>query len=40
VVSIDEKGGPEGGFDLEPYPAVRRWLEQVGAEPGIVPMWA
>lgn len=26
---------PEGGFDLEPYPAVRRWLEQVAARPGI-----
>jgi glutathione S-transferase len=25
---------PEGGFDLEPYPAVRRWLERVAAEPG------
>jgi glutathione S-transferase len=31
---------PEGGFDLEPYPAVRRWLEQVGAQPGIVPISA
>ena len=29
---------PEGGFDLEPYPAVRRWLEQVGAQPGVFPM--
>jgi len=28
----------EGGFDLEPYPAVRRWLERVRAEPGHVPM--
>lgn len=27
---------PEGGFDLEPYPAVRRWLERVAAQPGIV----
>lgn len=25
---------PEGGFDLEPYPAVRRWLERVAARPG------
>jgi glutathione S-transferase len=31
---------PEGGFDLEPYPAVRRWLEQVGAQPGIIPITA
>ena len=27
---------PEGGFDLEPYPAVRTWLERVGDQPGIV----
>lgn len=27
---------PEGGFDLEPYPAVRTWLERVAARPGIV----
>jgi glutathione S-transferase len=31
---------PEGGFDLEPYPAVRTWLERVGAQPGIVPITA
>lgn len=24
---------PEGGFDLEPYPAVRGWLERVTAQP-------
>ena len=29
---------PEGGFDLEPLPAVRAWLERVEAEPGVVPM--
>jgi glutathione S-transferase len=29
---------PEGGFDLEPYPAVRRWLERVASEPGHVPI--
>jgi len=23
----------EGGFDLEPYPAVRRWLDRVRAQP-------
>ena len=28
----------EGGFDLEPYPAVRAWLERVRAEPGHVPI--
>ncbi len=26
----------EGGFDLESYPAVRRWLARVAAEPGHV----
>jgi glutathione S-transferase len=26
----------EGGFDLEPYPAVRAWLERVSSEPGHV----
>jgi len=31
---------PEGGFDLEPYPAVCRWLERVAAQPGIVPITA
>jgi glutathione S-transferase len=31
---------PEGGFDLEPYPAVRIWLERVAAQPGIVPITA
>ena len=28
----------EGGFDLDPYPAVRAWLERVAAEPGHVPI--
>ena len=27
---------PEGGFELEPYTAVQRWLERVAAEPGHV----
>jgi glutathione S-transferase len=27
---------PEGGFELEPYPAVLGWLERVAAEPGHV----
>ena len=26
----------EGGFELEPYPAVRAWVERVAAEPGHV----
>jgi glutathione S-transferase len=25
---------PEGGFDLAPYPGIRRWLDRVAAEPG------
>jgi glutathione S-transferase len=28
----------EGGFELEPYPAVRSWLARVAAEPGHVPI--
>jgi glutathione S-transferase len=31
---------PEGGFDLEPYPAVCGWLERIAAQPGIVPITA
>ena len=27
---------PEGGFALEPYPAIRAWLERVAAQPGHV----
>jgi glutathione S-transferase len=27
---------PEGGFDLEPYPAIREWLGRVAAQPGHV----
>lgn len=30
----------EGGFDLSGYPAVRRWLDRVAAEPGHVPIGA
>ena len=26
----------EGGFELEPYAAIRRWLDRVAAEPGHV----
>jgi glutathione S-transferase len=29
---------PEGGFDLEPYPSLRPWLERVASEPGHVPI--
>lgn len=31
---------PEGGFDLEPLPAVREWLERVAAEPELIPITA
>jgi glutathione S-transferase len=27
---------PEGGFELEPFPAIRAWLERVAAQPGHV----
>ncbi len=30
----------EGGFDLEPYPAVRGWLGRIAARPAHVPMCA
>ena len=29
---------PEGGFELERYPAIRAWLDRVAAEPGHVPI--
>ena len=28
----------EGGFSLDPYPAVRAWLRRVASEPGHVPI--
>ena len=27
---------PEGGFELEPYPAIRGWLDRVRTQPGHV----
>jgi glutathione S-transferase len=30
----------EGGFDLEPYPAIRAWLSRVAAQPGHIPITA
>jgi len=27
---------PEGGFELEPYPAIRAWLDRIAAQPGHV----
>lgn len=30
----------EGGFDLAPYPSVRRWLDRVAREPGHIPITA
>jgi glutathione S-transferase len=29
---------PEGGFELEPYPAIRAWLARVATQPGHVPI--
>ncbi len=31
---------PEGGFSLEPYPAIRAWLERVASQPGHIPITA
>jgi glutathione S-transferase len=28
----------EGNFDLDPYPAIRAWLDRVAAQPGHVPI--
>jgi glutathione S-transferase len=28
----------EGGFDLEPYPAIRAWVDRVAGRPGHVPI--
>ena len=28
----------EGGFDLEPYPAIRAWLERIAGQPGHIPI--
>jgi glutathione S-transferase len=30
----------EGGFELEPYPAIRAWLARVAAQPGHIPITA
>lgn len=29
---------PEGGVDLEPYPALRAWLTRMEALPGFLPV--
>jgi glutathione S-transferase len=31
---------PEGGLELEPYPAIRAWIDRVEAAPGHVPISA
>jgi glutathione S-transferase len=31
---------PEGGFELDPYPAIQAWLERVSSQPGHVPITA
>jgi glutathione S-transferase len=30
----------EGGFDLEPYPAIRAWIDRVAEQPGHIPITA
>jgi glutathione S-transferase len=30
----------EGDFDLEPYPAIRTWIDRVAAQPGHLPIAA
>ena len=30
----------EGGFSLDPYPAIRRWIAAIQAQPGWVPITA
>jgi glutathione S-transferase len=30
----------EGGFDLDPYPAIRAWIDRVAAQPGHIPLTA
>jgi glutathione S-transferase len=30
----------EGGFDLEPYPAIRAWIDSVADQPGHIPITA
>jgi glutathione S-transferase len=29
---------PEGGFELEPYPSIRAWLDRVASQPRHVPI--
>jgi glutathione S-transferase len=29
---------PEGGIDLQPYPAIRAWTARVAAQPGYIPI--
>ena len=40
IIDVDANThvAPEGGFELEPYPSVRAWLDRVAAEPGHVPI--
>ena len=28
----------QGGFDLQPYPAIRRWITRVQQQPNYIPM--
>ena len=31
---------PEGGFELEAYPGIEKWLDRVAAQPGHIPLTA
>ncbi len=31
---------PEGGFELDPYPAIQTWVSRVAAQPGHIPITA
>ncbi len=31
---------PEAGFDLDPYPAVRAWLDRIATQPEVIPITA
>ncbi len=31
---------PQGGFSLEPYPAIREWLERIASQAGHLPISA
>jgi glutathione S-transferase len=38
LYAYTHKAGELGGFDLNPHPGIRAWLERVAAQPGHVPL--